>query len=116
MEVACAVDNHVLDAVTLSIEGAVVLEGGVQTDGSMSIYFSLIINVGSQHTVDGNLMSLVNHCSKPLYIGHAAQLVEAVSIGCDVVLHKLSADRAPSVDIIMLGSRRVVGIAISHFT
>ena len=32
-----------------------------------------------------------------------------------MVLHELTADGAPAIDIVVLGCRRVVGVAISHF-
>ena len=109
-----AVDNHVLDAMASTVESAVVLESGVEADGRMCVDYAFIVNVGSQEAVDGCQMSIVDHSGEPLHICCAAKLVEAIGIGRDVVLHELSADGAPSVDIVMLGSRCVIRVAVGH--
>ena len=115
LEVGRAVDNHVLYAVSSAVEGAVVLESGVEADGRMCVHFALIVNVGSQKAVDGGQMSIVDHSGEPLHVGCAAQFEEAVGSGQDVVLHELSADGAPAIHIVMLWCRRRILVAVGHF-
>ena len=80
----------------------------------MSVYCALIVNIGCQHTLDGDLMRLVDHGCEPLYVGHAAQFIEAISIGREVVLHERAADGAPAIDVVVLGSGRRIAVAIGH--
>ena len=114
LEVARAVNNHAFDAVALSVERAVVLVGSVEADGRVCIYCALIVDVGGQHTFDGNLMSVIDHRSEPLDVGHAAQFEEAVGVWRDVVLHERAADGAPAIDVVVLRCWRTVVVAVGH--
>ena len=115
LEVACAIDDHALDAVLLPVEGAVVLIGGVQSDGGMCILHALIVNVGGEQALDGDLVGIVDHGGEPLHVGHGAEFVEAVGIGREVVGHEVAADGAPAVHVVVLGCGCRVVVAIGHF-
>ena len=99
---------------SLSVEDAVVLVCGVEADGCVCVFYALIVNVGGEETVDGCLVCFVDHGCEPFHVGRAAQFVEAVGIGCEVVVHECSADAAPAVHVGVFGCGRGVFVAVGY--